>query len=527
MPARHYDVIVLGRSIGALLAAALLARRELRVLVLGQGQSAPIYRVEGQPLARRTFTLLAATSPVFRRILVELAQTQNFRRLTQPLDPMFAFLDRDVRFEVPPDVEWFGREIQREFPEIQQSLAELYAQISADNAQIDAAFDKDVVWPPGTFFERIETGRVASTLPAAGMRDASGGLLERLPVDHEFKKVVELPALFSSAQGMEPKDLGELSLTRLHGSWTRGVHNLTRGEQELEEFLVARITAHGGLVNFDGSAERIVIRRGRFAGVIEQGDETITAAESLITAGSGEQLAELSEGHGVSRSARDHWPHVDILGGRFVTSVVVEQAGVPAPLPKESFFVGGSAAHPDLHVQRFDTNVFNPPHSMNEPGPPRCLLVAEMLLPAVGGYHLLGARQAVLSTLRNYIPFLDEHLVLVDSPHDGLPAQLFVRDDSGQLREKAVERIFIKGVSPAPEPMQPRIRVQSGSYLAIAGEPLRGPIPGTFLAGPTVLPSLGQEGEVLAAWGVSKIITKKDGARQKMRRQMWTKIETG
>ncbi len=527
MPARHYDVIVLGRSLGALLSAALLARRELRVLVLGQGQKAPIYRIDGHPLCRRTFTLLSATSPAFRRILVELAQSQNFKRLTHPLDPMFAFLDEDVRFEVPPDVDLFGREIQREFPEIQQSLAELYAQVSADNAQIDAAFDRDVVWPPGTFLERIETGRVAGSLPPAGRAAEGNGLLERLPIDHEFRRVVELPALFSSALGMTPGSLGELALTRLHGSWTRGVHSLSRGEQELEEFLVSRIVAHGGLVNFEGSAERIVIKRGRFAGVVEKGEETTTAAESLVSSGSGELLAELSEGHGVSKKARDHWPHVNVLGGRFVVSLVVEKAGIPAALPKESFLVGGSEAHPDLHLQRFDTRAFDPPHGADQPGPDRALLVSEMLLPAVGGYHLLGARQAVLSTLRKYLPFLDEHLVLVDSPHDGLPATQFSRDNAGRRSRKSIERIFIKGVSPAAEPMQPRLQVESGSFLAIAGEPLRGPIPGSYLVGPSVLPSLGQEGEVLAAWGVAKIITKKDGARQKMRRQMWTKIETG
>lgn len=117
--------------------------------------------------------------------------------------------------------------------------------------------------------------------------------------------------------------------------------------------------------------------------------------------------------------------------------------------------------------------------------------------------------------------------MLVDSPHDGLPADLISRQSDGTLDHRQIERAFIKGVAPSTEPMQPRFWVQTGSYLSLAGEPLRGPIPGSYLVGPTVLPSLGQEGEVLAAWGVAKILTKKDRARQKMRRQMWTKIETG
>jgi hypothetical protein len=81
-------------------------------------------------------------------------------------------------------------------------------------------------------------------------------------------------------------------------------------------------------------------------------------------------------------------------------------------------------------------------------------------------------------------------------------------------------------VSSGPEPMQPRLRVKPRGYLGLAGESVRGPVPGTFLTGPSVLPALGQEGEVLSAWSVARLLTQKDRSRQKMRRQMWTKIET-
>ena len=74
MTHKHYDVVVLGRSIGALTAAALLARRDFTVLVLGQGERPPAYRLEARTLRRRAFTMLAATSPAWRRVVVELAQ---------------------------------------------------------------------------------------------------------------------------------------------------------------------------------------------------------------------------------------------------------------------------------------------------------------------------------------------------------------------------------------------------------------------------------------------------------------------
>jgi flavin-dependent dehydrogenase len=43
MTLRHFDVVIMGRSLGCLSAAALLARRDFRVLVIGQGEKPPSY----------------------------------------------------------------------------------------------------------------------------------------------------------------------------------------------------------------------------------------------------------------------------------------------------------------------------------------------------------------------------------------------------------------------------------------------------------------------------------------------------
>ncbi|HXK20629.1 MAG TPA: FAD/NAD(P)-binding protein, partial [Polyangiaceae bacterium] len=99
MTSRHYDVIVLGRSLGALSCAAVLARRDFRVLVLGQGQKSQLYRYDQRVLARRPFTFLGGSSPVFKRILHELAQSQQFRRRMGALDPMFGWVSPGRRLE--------------------------------------------------------------------------------------------------------------------------------------------------------------------------------------------------------------------------------------------------------------------------------------------------------------------------------------------------------------------------------------------------------------------------------------------
>src|SRR3954447_9719497 len=120
---------------GALACAALLARRDFRVLVIGDGHLPSTYRHEGVPLRRRGFAHLAAPSPAYRRVLAELAQSQAFRRRLRPLDPMFQVLDRTFRLDVPPDPALFARELDRELPSVRPPVEQLYDGLAKLNAQ--------------------------------------------------------------------------------------------------------------------------------------------------------------------------------------------------------------------------------------------------------------------------------------------------------------------------------------------------------------------------------------------------------
>lgn len=521
MTSRHYDVIVLGRSLGALACAAILARRDFRVLLLGQGQRGQLYRYDQRVLARRPFTFLAGSSPVFKRILHELAQSQQFRRRMAALDPMFGWLSPGRRLEVPPDMDLFVREIEREFPEVRQLVDELYTTIAQVNAVTDLAFEKEAVWPPGSLWERFETGRVAAGLPYV-KADRNTDLLSKFPSGHPFRELLLLPAAFATHLAMPGDRLPPLCLARLHGVWTRGVSALVQSEQELCDFLIERIEAHGGSVAMERRATSIVVRRGTAVGVVEDGEGETTGCSAVVCDQSGEAVAELAAGEGVTKQARDAWPQLRAEASRFVVSLRVKTEGLPDLLPAESFVVPERYGKrdprcPALRLSRLA------PGSLDEgdADPGGTLLVAEALLPARGALTLLEARDAVLSTLGEQLPFLARALSLVDSTHDGLPLWDF---RSGARRE--VERAHLDGASAAAEPMERLWTVEPSGYLELAGEPVRGPVPGTYLVGKTVLPGLGQEGELIAAASAARVITGKDRRRQRMRRQMWSKIET-
>jgi phytoene dehydrogenase-like protein len=316
-------------------------------------------------------------------------------------------------------------------------------------------------------------------------------------------------------------ELPALALARLHGSWARGVTALRGGEEELMSFLVERIEAHGGVCLLDRRAQSLVVHGGKAAGVVLDGDEEITGATAVITNQWGESLAELSRGEGVTRSAERDWPRLTPEAGRFVTTMVVKRKALPDPLPEETFILPAGAPRdprrPVVHLQQ-TAPAPRADHTLAED---EALLVAECLLPLRGAVTLLEARRAVTDVVEHELPFLREHLLLLDSPHDGLPLEDYT---TGKLRE--IDRLHLSGAAPGPEPMERLWSVDPPGYRGLAGEPVRGPIPGTYLVGPTVLPALGQEGELLAAASAARLITRKDRARQRMRQKLWSKLET-
>lgn len=523
MPSKYYDVVVIGRSLGALTAAALLARRDFTVLVLGQGKLGANYRVDGRTLRRRASSMFACASPVWSKVMRELAHTQTWRRHALPVDPSLQLLvpasglgdrttaasrGRAFRFDIAANEARFAREVEREFAEVSPLVIELYSELRRIRRAADACFEGDAMWPPGGFFERRATQRLVSTLPLA-QADPHSDLLGEFPRNHPYRRIVGESVRFATDLASTPP---AFVIARLHDTWTREHSRLGGGEQEIEALLTERVTANGGEVALSERATGLSLKRGTVSGVVLDGEFESVGAGFVVTDLSGEAVANLSGGRGLTKRAQRDWPRISPTNARFVVSMIVSEGGIPAPLGAEAILLGspretGLRARA-IHLERFATD-----------RPEEELLVAEMLLTERDIPHVRDVRQTIIERVREQFPFFSSRLLLVDSVYDGLPLW---RYDGGARQE--VERNDARLAARA-EPMERQFEVEPPGFLGFGGEPLRGPLERTLLCGPTVLPGLGAEGRLLAALGAARIVTKADRRRSRLRREMWTKME--
>jgi phytoene dehydrogenase-like protein len=511
---RHFDVVVLGRSLGSLVAAALLARRDLRVLLLGQGERAPTYAFRGRRLARRRFSVPYGDSVVWRRVLRDLAQSQTFRRHAQRLTPSYCLLGAERRVQVWSDPEQLALEVVREFAEVRQLCDELAQKSLALGRALEEPLASPAVCPPESVLERLRARRYNSQIPSIG--EDAAALLAKFPLDHPYRASALVPAWFAADSDGPPASMPALAFARLSLALATEPLAFEGGQDKLEDFWLEHIRAHGGTCELGERATELVVRNRRVVALRCAGGDEPIGADSVLANLSGQALMELARGEGLRWTAERNWPTLRAGAGRFVLSAIVRRELLPEPLGQEAFLLpeqgsGGRELGPALHLQCLPC----------EGAPDERLLVVETIVPASELGRVRELRRSVLERLRREFPFLDRHLIAVDSPHDGLPLDAYAAGQSA-----SVERRELVGASAAPEPLERRWHAERWGFLGLAAESVRGPIRGTYLVGKTVLPPLGEEGELIAAWSAAQLVTGRDAHRQRRRRQMWSKLDT-
>jgi hypothetical protein len=505
----YFDAVIIGDRLGPLVCAGLLAKRGFRVLLVTGDAPPPSYELDGITLPRDPFTFLAADSPIARRVFSELALGQRFRRRARTVDPPFGVALPGHRFDVPSEQAPLEREIEREFPNVRRPIEEFFRHLREENDQLDAFFGRDLPWSPRGFLERRELSRAAAHLPFDEQGRGKSPLAE-LPQSHPFRMAVLAPVTLASHVDQQPPT--ELMVTRLFASWWREPAIVEGGWAQLSSMLMDKIRTLGGEVRERERSTRILTTRGAVTGVLLSGSDEPVGAGFVVCGHDLSRSLRLFEDRRAFERTFETKGEPQTRYYRYTLNLVLPKDAIPAGLARDTIYVR------ELEGQLWGENllrIHRAPMSEGERG----VLCVESLLPRRGVEEVTGyldtARDRVLESLSELMPFLRESLSIVDSPHDGRPPT----DGSGAAIEDA------EPWGRGPRSMRAVHGYPLPGALGVSALPVRTPIKRFLWASHQVLPGLGTEGELLSAWAAARIVTRSDKRKNKMRRGLWTKVE--
>jgi phytoene dehydrogenase-like protein len=475
MSTSFYDVVVLGSDIGATVAGAVLAHRGFRVLCAGM----PVeerYTIGPYSLPRSPLAVTGVESPTIKRVIGELNLVQLLRRRLEPNRPAFQLILPDHRLDVGDD---FGREIHRELPDALSAFEAAAARAGEVSTVLESILAQDLILPPDGFWDRRDANRVGARLP-----DDSEDLQAALPKDHPLRTLLTLPAIF----GAHFANPGAVTTARLGDLHRRGTFRLDGGREGLRGLMLDRLKTHSGEVRPDLVPREIQIKRGKVVGVAFEGRPEAVGCSHVLCGMGAAEVAALLAGDKPPRKLADA-ATIAPSHHRYLLHVVAPLDALPDALGRLAF----SVARLDAPLEGANALALHLADGYGQ----HAVLTVEALTQDPSPAALAELRRAIRAELDRLLPFVDRHLLLVHSPHDGVPPE-GVDGDRGQ--------------APPPVPMEPVWRMGERA-LGICGVPHTTGIKHLLLASRQVLPGLGLEGELQSGWAAARLVLQTERKR--------------
>jgi hypothetical protein len=484
----YFDVVVCGPDLTGIIAASLLGRRGLRVLLCGHDRVPATFQAGPYTLAREPGSLPPPDSEPVARILRELGHTQIIRRRAPQAQPSLQFVFPNHRVEFASGVEGVVAELAREFPDDHATIEPLLTRLRSTSAILDPLLGSDMTLPPQGFWERRDVSRVQAQLPPA-----HADLLAPLGATHPIR--AGIAALGALASGFSPADLGSLVQARAYDVARRGFHRLAT-EAALRALFLDKISTFSGEIREHVVPTELVWRRGNLNGLrVRPRNETLGFGR-LIWAASTASLVALA-GRDAPRRLRETASSIRPACFRYTLCMLLRPEALPEGMGPRVIAVK-DPAKPNLEENALSITVGVAPPRQQDQVPVwiECLVSASAS-ESLGYLSVVRAR--LREELARIMPFYDQHLLVAASPHDGLPPEIgpAARLDSAERGQ----------LTPIPAtPMVPALSCDLQRVLGLGGASHATGFKNVYLASHENLPGLGREGQFVSAWGVARQI---------------------
>lgn len=478
----HYDLIVLGNHLAGLVAAALVARRGKRVLVLPHGPVSGAYHLGQRAFALDTAPILHMGCPTVQRVFHELGLLHQVRREHEPIDTLSHTVLENHRLDLAPSGGNLAAELEREWPDDAVVGAwELRARwAEATNEVMDELLASDHALVADGFWGRRFLARVSGQLPTRDVDD-----LEPLDLLHPLRRAAH--AIEPWLLHLDPAQLGKAASLRINDLWNKGPRDLPNGDRRIREVLLQRIALHSGEIKRELRVAEFQARRGRITGVSLLGKRDHYGCDHVIVATDPKELLD-----GPFTPEQLPTPllatldAIEPVAHRFVMHAEIEERGLSPAFDRLAICV---PPH-DETSRAAQSHGIGHTFVRVEPGTGESTRTLSITRIVGTDRGTQGLREEILADLDRWgvLPFARPYLSLVHSPHDDREAS-----------DQAMQSLSDLGPGSAMHlPMASLYRIRGEPSLGVGVLPHSSGIRNLYFASRLTLPGLGVEGEFAA-----------------------------
>jgi hypothetical protein len=491
-PRRVYDVIVLGGQLGGAMAAALLAKRGYRILLvehdgMGYGYEHGDFLLPYAPFVAPQLK----TMPQVEEAFSELGLTTSIQRSLRSHEPDLQLIFPKDRVDLPHNESRRLSELARAFGEKRaQELNSVLNLAAAQHEQSDSFFKEKPELPPKGVVEAWNVRKQLRRHPPVSApfsltaSDRAAELLLGL-----------LPFVTYSASPRGPLPLSR-TLSQVLKSSTR----YPGGREGLRELLCRRLSDLGGDLLWRESpessiAESLTFEDGKLVGVQVLRSENIYRSAYMIAASDSGALRRLISDKKSQRKLIELLDLSSVKQFLFSLNWVVKADVIPRGMGDLMLYDTGDLDLEPLLVQLHPARRVS---TKAEDDSAR-VVSAGTFLPAtardLGENYLKLLAERISSHLSGLMPFAKQHLLLSSAPYL----------DAGGVR----------GARLLPHPL---FEIDAQDFAGISGLMQQTPVRNLFLANREVLPGLGLEGEFLAGIRAARLIQESMNKKDPLKR---------
>ncbi|MFZ5471607.1 MAG: NAD(P)-binding protein [Myxococcota bacterium] len=477
---RHvYDVIVLGGQLGGAVAAALLAKRGYRVLLVEHDGMGHGYEHEGYLLPYAPFIAPPLKAmPALEEALVELGLNTTVQRTLRPNSPDLQLLLPQHRLDLHHDETKRTAELKREFGAAGKPINDKLEAAAAQHEASDAFFKEGPPLPPLGFFQAFALKRQIGRHPGLfsppgleGDEPAVRLLASLLP----FVSFVDAPQ--EPLARARPMSQALLAPSRFPG-----------GREGLRELFCKRLLELGGaLLAREGSessvAESFTFDGSKLVGLKVVRSDNDYRSACLVAATDSGALRRLLPEKKRHRALAEQLDLVTTKRFLFTVNWVVPVSVIPKGMGELALLDTGDGELGTLLVQVSPARKVG---AKSEEEAER-VVSAGAFVPAstrdLGEPHLAALVARIGAHLDALMPFALEKRKVESAPY--------------------LHAGGVRGSRLLPHPLY---EVDTERHLGVTGLPPRSAVKNLFLASREVLPGLGLEGEVLAGTQAARLV---------------------